>query len=1083
MEKHKEKQHVVCEKWRESFLYGIDRTKHLRLLWIAVLTLGICYQAGAQINVTGTVSESSGEPIPGVNVIVEGSTTGTTTDTNGEFRLSVPSDTSVLIFSFIGYETQRIRIGSRRIISVSMIESAISMDEVIITAFSGKQTKESVTSSITTVRPSDLKVPSSNLTTSFAGRIAGMISYQRSGEPGVDNADFFIRGVTTFGYKKDPLILVDGIELGQSDLARLQVDDIASFSILKDAAAAALYGARGANGVILITTKEGREGKAVVNFRFENSLSRPTRKIELADPITNMLMHNEAFYTRDPTGIAPHDPEKIANTKAGLNPYVFPAVDWYGSLFREVTNNQRANMSINGGGSVARYYVAATYTRDQGNLKTDSKNNFSNNISIHRYLLRANVNVDVTRSTEVIVRLHGTMDDYTGPIPGGQAIYERVMRTSPVLYPPYYLPDRQYAHADYILFGNYTDARYVNPYADMVRGYKDQKQSLMLAQFEVKQGLDFVTPGLRFRAMFNTNRRSTMEIYRYTNPFYFSVGSWNPATDEYRLMLWNPAGSDRGGVDYLQSSDRGRTVGTTTDFESQLDYNRVFSDKHDVEGMLVFIMRDDLSASSSTDPQMTLPGRNMGLSGRATYVYDKRYSTEFNFGYNGSERFAKKQRWGFFPSMGVAWNINNEPFWNGNISKIINKLKLKATYGLVGNDAIGDSSSRFFYLSNVNLNNSTYSYGWGFAPGGPTINGVSVNRYANDAITWEVSRKTNIGMDVTLFKDLEIQADLFSDYRTRILMERASVPTTLGLQANLSANLGEALSKGVDVSLNYQKSISADWWASLIANFTYATSVFKKYEEPDYSSEPWRSRVGRSTSQQWGYVAERLFVDDNEVFNSPQQVIGGEVRGGDLKYVDINKDGIINSSDQVPIGYPTNPEIVYGFGISSGYKNFDFSCFFQGLARESFWLEDTNSSRSISPFANTGSLTDVVDGSSLIGVNQVLKVIADSYWSEENPNIYAFWPRLSIDRLPNNYARNTWFMRDGSFLRLKTVEVGYSLPEQFARKLGMSSLRLYYSGNNLMVFSKFKLWDPEMAGNGLGYPVQQVHNFGLHLTF
>jgi TonB-linked SusC/RagA family outer membrane protein len=1037
-----------------------------RLFFACILIIGINLPAISQIKVAGTVSDNTGETMPGVSVSIKGATIGAYTDEKGEFSLTAPGDTSVLIFSCIGYKTQEIQIGNRRVLAVTMHEDVAQLGEVTVVAF-GKQKKESVLASISTVNPEELKVPSSNLTTALAGRMAGIISYQRSGEPGLDNADFFIRGVTTFGYKKDPLILIDGIELTSSDLARMQVDDISSFSIMKDATATALYGARGANGVILVTTKEGQEGKAKVSIRVENSISSPTTSVKLADPVTYMKMNNEAVKTRDPLGASPHSLQKIAYTEQGVNPYVYPAVDWYNMLFRETTINRRINANISGGGPIARYYIAGTYNVDNGNLKVDKRNNFNNNISVSKYVLRSNVNVNVTKTTEAIVRLHGTMDDYTGPIDGGSNVYKKVMQTSPVDYPPYFLPDDSHQYAEYILFGNYDNGRYINPYADMTKGYRETKTSLMLAQFELKQKLDFITQGLNIRALFNTNRRQEYGIRRSYTPYYFSIGSYDPQKDKYTLAPLN-----NNGTDYLTTAVDAKDIYTTTYFESALNYDRVFNDTHSVSGLLVFIMRDYLSSLNSGNLQQSLPQRNMGLSGRFTYSYDSRYFTEFNFGYNGSERFSNSERYGFFPSAGLGWMVSNEPFWNEALKSKISKLKFKATYGLVGNDAIGDEDSRFFYLSEVNLNSSTYAYTWGqmFSQ---TQNGVVITRYANPSITWETSRKTNLGVELGLFDKTEVQIDVYRDYRYNILMDRVSIPGTMGLQADIQANIGEAISSGIDLSLDYNLSVNKDLWVTTRGNFTYATNEFKVYEEPDYSVvAPWRSRIGYSINQQWGYVAERLFVDDAEVHNSPTQTFG-EYRGGDIKYVDINGDSQITAMDQVPIGYPTSPEIVYGFGFSSGYKEFDLSCFFQGLARESFWID----TKATAPFINTGDF----DG--LTGKNQALQVYADSYWSEENRDLYALWPRLSTTIINNNNQRSTWFMRDGSFLRLKTLELGYTLPDKWIRKLGMTSFRLYYSGVNLLCFSRFKLWDPEMAGNGLGYPIQRVHNIGINLSF
>lgn len=1016
------------------------------------------------ISVKGVVTDASGSPLPGVTVIIVGSTRGVITDIDGKFQIDIPIN-GKLNFSFIGMSDQQVEVNNRTTINVILQQKSEELEDVTVVAF-GKQKKESVLASISTVKTEELKIPSSNLTTALAGRISGLISYQRSGEPGQDDASFFVRGVTSFSYARGPLILIDGVEMSSSDLARLQPDDIASFSIMKDAAATALYGARGANGVILVTTKEGQEGKAKITFRYETSFSMPTQKVKLADPITYMKLNNQAVLTRNPLSTIPYSMEKIENTERGTNPLIYPATDWYKTLFKDYTINHRANFNVSGGGKVARYYIAGTYNQDYGVLNVDKQNNFNNNIDLKKYLLRSNVNINVTPTTEAIVRLHGTFDNYTGPIDGGTALYQKVMRTDPVLFPPYYPPTEETAHIQHILFGNYDEGEYINPYADMVRGYKDYTKSLMLAQFELKQNLDFITEGLSVRGLFNTNRYSFFDVSRYYNPFYYSVTGYDKVNGTYQLYNLNPTT----GKEYLNYKEGAKLITATMYSELAVNYDRTFKEKHGVSGLLVTTMRNYLTANAGS-LSLSLPSRNLGLSGRFTYSYDSRYFSEFNFGYNGSERFAKNERFGFFPSVGVAWILSNEPFWEGRFSQAISKLKLKGTYGLVGNDAIGDAYDRFFYLSEVNMNNSSKGFVFG-QDFGYSLDGVSISRYANDLITWEISRKLNIGAEIGILDKLELMVDIYHEYRKNILMSRANIPTTMGLQATPESNIGEASGKGIDLSLDYNQSFSNGMWITARANFTYATAQYEVYEDVDNTETPWLERVGQPIGQQWGYIAERLFVDDYEVNNSPLQTFS-EYMGGDIKYRDINKDGSITPLDRVPIGYPTQPEIVYGFGASSGYKGFDFSFFFQGLARESFWINPV----STSPFV------DVDGSSSRISKNALLQVYADNHWTEDNRNLYALWPRLSDLIIENNTQTSTWFMRDGSFLRLKSVELGYSIPENIFQRYGIENLRFYVSGTNLLTFSKFKLWDPEMAGNGLGYPVQKVFNLGLQVTF
>jgi len=1045
--------------------------QHLKCLRKTFVIAFLCMYASifatmAQIKVTGSVTDATGGTIPGVNIAVRGiPTLGTATDANGEYSISVPKDTCVLIFSYVGYETQNITVGKRYVINAVMKESSADLGEVTVVAFA-KQKKESVLGSITTVQPSDLKVPSSNLTTAFAGKVAGLISFQQSGEPGQNNANFFIRGITSFGAqaKKDPLILIDGVELSVDELSRLNTDDIASFSIMKDATATALYGARGANGVIYVTTKEGKEGKATLNVRVESSYSSATKQIQIADPVTFMNMHNESVKTRNPNGLYIYSPEQVYMTEHGLYPNIFPAVDWYKTMFNNVTPSYRANLSLSGGGPIARYYVAANVSQDNGDLRVDKRNNFNSNINLIKITIRSNVNINLTKTTELILRMSANMDEYTGPINGGAKTYNQVMRANPVLFQPYYAPDEQFAYSKHILFGNAGDAGYVNPYAEALKGYRQYSQNLQLVQFEGKQKLDMITEGLTARIMINMDRSSFFDVHRQYFPFYYNIDSYNLLNNSYTLKLLNPGQ----GTEFINYLPWDRQVTSTFYLEAASEYNRLFNNVHSLNALLVYTMRD-YKVGIADNLQLSLPSRNLGLSGRLAYNYDTRYFAEFNFGYNGSERFSKNNRFGFFPSIGGAWMVSNEGFFS-SLKNHIPTFKLKATYGLVGNDAIGDENDRFYYLSQVSLYTGK-NVNWGtqmnYNPGG-----VTVSRYPNPDIGWERSYKTNLGLEMTMKNGFSTTLEFFKERRENILLDRI-IPNTMGIVPAVKANLGKAEGKGFDMDLKYEKSFNKDLWLTGQGTFTFAQSKVLEWEEPDYSKTPWMSKVGYSVNQQWGYIAERLFIDDAEVKNSPTQF--GSYMAGDIKYRDVNGDGVISTLDQVPIGFPTVPEINYGFGLSGGYKGVDVSFFFQGSARQSFWYDLPR----VMPFLN-GDL-DSPNNDGLRGQNQVIQAFANSYWSENNQNPYALLPRLSSISVSNNMVQSTWFMQDASFIRLKSAEIGYTLPTSLLNKMRMKTLRIYFSGTNLLCWSRFKLWDPEMAGNGLGYPVQRVLNVGLNI--
>ena len=1041
--------------------------------------------------ITGKVTDTLGISIPGVVVAdVNNPKIGTQTDNNGKFVLDIEPGATIR-FSFVGYLEKRVNVTElSTVINVKLSESNIQAQEVVITAYGRKEAREALVGAVTTVKPGALKIPASNLTNALAGQVAGIIAYQPSGQPGQDNASFFIRGVTTFGYKQDPLILIDNVELTSSDLARLQVDDIESFSILKDASATALYGARGGNGVILVKTKEGKMGKAQINVRVENSISQSVKSLEFADPITYMRLFNEATVTRDPLADRPFSENKILNTQAtlakeaGSNPYVYPAVDWMDMLFKDRTNTQRANLSVQGGGGVARYYVAGSYNNDNGILKTDIRNNNNNNVKFQNYQLRSNVNIDLTKKTELIVRLSGSFNEYNGPLTSDGSfstdIYNLATHSSPVLFPAFYEPDPANANVQHILFGNtpgtgqgsYND---INPYAYLLKGHRTFSESRMLAQLELNQKLDFLTEGLGFHGIFSTNRYGSFDSSMQYNPFYYSIGSYNKQANSYTLnWLNNQPGQAQ---EYLSYYPGESSLSTYIYFQGVMDYNKTFGENHNLSGALIGTRQQTLF-SNAKDPDQgyartlayALPFRNVTLAGRATYAYKSKYFLEFNFGYNGSERFSESHRFGFFPTVGGSWIVSQEKFY-GNLSNVFSRMKLRASYGLVGNDAI--SNRRFFYLSDVNLNGGNSAvFG---SNNGYGRNGVSIRNYQNDDVTWEKSRQTNLGLEFTLLKDFNLIVDAYQNDKFDVLQNRSSIPSTMGLEANIAANIGKVRSKGIDLNINGKKSLGGTAWLSAMANFTYSENKYVQYEEPDYS-ESYRLLTGQPLNRNFGYIAERLFVDDNEARNSPTQVFstnGFGPMGGDIKYRDLNNDGKIDGADQTFLGDPNIPQMVYGFGVSSGFKGFDLSAFFQGQARVSFFIDPARTS----PFIKSPD-------TQFTGNTQLLTDYAENHWSEENQNMYALYPRLGANgaQIENNRQQSTWWMRDGSFLRLKSVEVGYTIPANFAKHIGLRNARLYFNGLNLFTWSPFKMWDPELGGRGFNYPIQKVFNVGLNVN-
>jgi len=1007
--------------------------------------------------ISGTIVDAQGISLPGVTVLEQDSANGVVSDLDGNYILTTSSSSATLVFSYIGFETKIIAIANKRYLDVILSESAEALEEVQVVAFQ-KQRKNSVIGSINTIKPAELNQPNSNLTASLAGRISGVISYQRSGEPGADNAEFFVRGVTSFGYSNSPLILIDGLEVTTNDLARIEPDNIASFSVMKDATATSLYGARGANGVILVTTKEGKKGKAKVAFRFENKFSAPTQITSFLDGVSYMELYNSALRMRDPSAPLYYSKNKIEATRNTPDPNIYPNLNWYDELFKNNTINKKFNLNVNGGGDVSQYYLSVSHTNDTGLLKVDPLNNFNNNIDINRSNLRANVNINLTNTTKISVKFNSFFERYNGPIDSANDIFGKVMQANPVNFPKYYTFDNQFSQYNHTLFGNKGNGGFPNPYADMVRGYKDRFSSTILSQVQIKQELDFITEGLSFRALVAVKSYSATENQRSFNPFYYGI-----AESETELGLVNRIYQIQEGTEFLSNNNTSNAVNSNYYYEFTTQYDRFFNDKHQVGGLLVFNFNEALNKYSNSSVFASLPARNMGISGRGTYGYDDRYFVELNFGYNGSEKFAENHRFGFFPSAGLGWIVSNESFFEKTFPSI-SLLKLKYTFGLVGNDNIG--SSRFFYLSDVNLGDGGRGYAWG-ADYNNYYNGYNINSYPNADVTWEVAEKTNYGVELGIKERLVLQFDYFIENRKKIYEDRPVYPDTAGLTSVVSSNSGQVQSKGLDIAIDYNQSFANGFYLTARGTFTYATNEVVVKNEPQYPFG-YLSAIGYHTNQPRGYIAERLFIDQEDILNSPEQFNGlssneNAYLPGDIKYKDLNGDGKISELDKAPIGDPFVPEIVYGFGASMGYKNIDFSFFFQGAAKSSFFIQPTN----IAPFINE---------------RNALNIISDNHWSENNPDPYAFWPRLSTEEVNNNNQDSTWWLRDGDFLRLKSIELGYTLPEQWLKIKNLRT-RFYASGLNLFTISKFNLWDNEMGGNGLGYPPQRVMNLGLQINF
>lgn len=997
--------------------------------------------------ISGQVLDENGDGIPGANVIIKGNAAqGTVTDIDGKFTIMAPID-GTLIATFIGYSPLEHSLKNKTNIIFKLLPDANQLDEIVVVGF-GAQKKASVVGAVQTIKATELRSPSSTLSNSFAGRIAGVVAVQRGGEPGADGANFWIRGISTFASNTSPLVFIDNVEVSVSDLNALSPEVIEGFSILKDATATALYGARGANGVMLITTRSGKDmEKARINIRIQNSFTQPTQTVKVADGVDYMTARNNAVLNRTPNAQPYYSEEVIAGTRNKLNPYIYPNVDWEDFLFKDFSTTQSANINVTGGGQRVTYFLSGTLNNDNGMLKKDAQNTFNNNINQLRMSLQANVGVKLTSTTKANVRLNAQILDYSGSAAGTNAIYQGIFEAPPVMFAPV-LPAQN--GEDYILFGNRNGGpvfgRYRNPYAEMVRGYSNKNESTMIASLDLEQDLKIITQGLKMKGLVSFKNWATTNVTRSFDPYFYGIKNYEQEASGGYSYTYEAITKGSKALNTKTQNGGDRLL----NYQLSLDYARNFSDRHDVGAMLVYLQRDyNENAPKDGDLYATLPVRNQGIAGRITYGFDNRYMVEANFGYNGSENFQKGKRFGFFPSVALGYNISNEDFFKPLMS-VVSNLKVRGSYGKVGNSS---TDSRFPYLTYVNLSGASYTFGSDWQNTGT---GAIVTRYGADGARWETGVKGNVGFDLTLLNSLSVTLDWFTETREDIFMQRVIVPAESGITGDLRpyANLGKVKNEGVDLSIEYNKAFSKDLVVSLKGSLTYAKNKLLDADEPLYSeNEAYRTAVGKPLNRYTGLIDMGLFKDEADIANSPEQTFSPNLKPGDIKYKDLNGDGKIDSNDMTQIGDPTVPQIVYGFGGSLQFKKFDFSLFFQGVAKTSLMMQN------IHPF--TSDQTTLLD------------FIAKDYWTEDNQN--AEYPRL-ISNLDshNNFMNSTFWLRSGAFLRLKNVEIGYTY----------KMARLFISGQNLLTFSPFKLWDPELGGGkGLTYPNLRVATIGLQLTF
>ncbi|MEG1587592.1 MAG: SusC/RagA family TonB-linked outer membrane protein, partial [Bacteroidales bacterium] len=784
-----------------------------------------------------------------------------------------------------------------RLIEMSEDEQKIS--EVVVVGF-GKQKKESVIGAIQTLKPQELVVPSSSLTSAFAGKIAGVIAVQRSGEPGADGANFWIRGISTFAGPTNPLIVMDGVEISASDLNAIAPESIESFSILKDATATALYGAKGANGVMVVTTKSGKDmDKPKINLRAEYFMSKPTQLPSFVDGVTYMKLYNQAATDRN-QGVALYPDDKILGTEQGLNAYLYPNVDWYNLMFKELSHNQSANLNVMGGSKKIDYFINAAVFNETGMYRNSSANSFkNNNIKQKRFSFQNNINAQLTSTTKIGLRINSQIREHDGPGYGSEFLFNKANKVSPVEYPAFFPASDDVTH---IMFGDLSNNPVGNPLAYLLSRQRNELETTVLTSFNAEQKLDFLTKGLSMRALASFQGWSKKSTCYGYDPFFYEISSYDPVSLEYTLRSVGKPGTED-----LRVVEDWRGVNSTINYQFAFDYDRTFDNIHSVSGMLLYHQREYRTPSNNL--YETLPYRDQGVAGRATYNFDSRYFAEFNFGYNGSENFKKGKRFGFFPSVALGYMISNEKFFEP-LTNTISLLKVRGSYGLVGNSF---TSPRFPYITEVQLNNSDYSFAFG-DNWNNYLNGVLIRKYGQEKATWETGKKLNVGLELGLLNKLTMIVDIFKEDRSGIFMQRRMVPSTVGIGSSLPyANIGRVENKGGDMSIDFNHAFRHDFIINLKGNLTYSVNKLIDKDEPKQLYE-YQSEIGQPIGRPFGLIAQGLYTKDDiaaiAAGTQAKPAFGSDVMEGDIKYKDMNGDMIIDNFDRTYFGNPDVPSLV-----------------------------------------------------------------------------------------------------------------------------------------------------------------------------
>ena len=1033
----------------------------LGTLCLLIYSISI-YSQTKTVEVTGTVTDQHGEPLPGLSVVVKNvAGLGIMTDVDGKYKIKVDAF-SYLVYTYIGYEPQEHLVKDENaVINIVMKESKETvLDEVAITG-TGPQKKVTLTGAITTVDVKTLKTPTSNIANALAGNVAGVLAMQTSGQPGSNTSEFWIRGISTFGGGASAMVLVDGFERSMNEI---NVEDIESFSVLKDASATAIYGSRGANGVILITTKRGTSGKVEVDAKAEYTYTTRTYTPKFVDGSTYASLLNESLTTRNRQAM--YSSDELMMIREGLDQDLYPNVNWKDLLLKDGAPTYRASVNVKGGGATTRYFLSGSYLDEGGMYKTDkTMKDYDTNANFQRYNYRLNMDMDITKTTLVKVGVAGALEKQNQAGADPDAIWYSLMGYNPVIMPVMY--SNGYVPA-------YGAGNLCNPWVTATQtGYTEIWKNTIQTNITLEQGLNFIVEGLKFNGRFGYDTNNDNKNRRVKYPEQWKA---ERLRDSDGNLVFNRVEKEALMFQTSEASGERKEF-----FEAELVYSHKFGD-HDLGSVMKYTQDSRVNtANIGGDIIKGIDRRHQGLAGNFSYGYKSRYYLNFNFGYNGSENFAKGHQYGFFPAYSAAWNIAEESFVKNNVNWL-GMFKIRYSYGEVGNDYIGrdNANERFPYLANFGYirylpigkqdkaeNYINQAYNWGDLNSPFSYDGLLNTRISSNNVTWEIAKKHDLGVDLYLDGDkFGLTVDYFNEKREGIYMERKYLPQMIGLQYSTPfANLGSVKSEGFDGNFSYAEKVG-NVNLTFRGNFTYSKNEILEADEL-YSNFPYTRQAGYRVDQAKGLIALGLFKDYEDIRNSPTQTFG-EVMPGDIKYQDINGDGVINNDDVVPIGATTKPNLIYGFGLSANWKGFDVNVHFQGAGKSNFFIDGYT----VYPFSQ-GSwgniLTDVVES------NRWIKDV--------NEDVNAKYPRLSYGGNSNNYRPSSYWLRDGSYLRLKTLEIGYTLPRSLVNKLYLKNVRIHFIGQNLLTFAKFKLWDPELgSSNGQKYPLGKTFTLGLSVN-